>query len=65
MKEDDPYCGFLCGDIIERQQKIMQDINDFAEYNPEFAQVMRIRVLKICSDETSTHSEEKAIAITQ
>lgn len=65
MKEGDPYCGFMCGDILERQQKIMEDIEDFAEYNPEFAQVMRQKVLKICLEETINHHKENTIAISQ
>lgn len=59
MKEGDSFCGFLCSDIIERQEKIMQDLNDFASYNPEYAQVMRQRVLKICLHEALEHYIEK------
>lgn len=39
-QEGDTYCGFLCDDIIERQQEIINDIKDFAEYNQSFAMVM-------------------------
>lgn len=65
MKEGDPFCGFLCIDVIERQNRIMQDLNDFASYNPEYAQVMRQKILKICLDETLRHTPEDPIAISQ
>ena len=48
MKENDDYCGFLCSDIIERQKKIIEDIKDFAEYNPDFALVMLSRIADLC-----------------
>lgn len=50
MKEGDSYCGFLCSDIMERQQSILKDIDDFAEYNPGFAQVMRFKVARLCAE---------------
>lgn len=59
MKDGDPYCGFLCVDMIERQNRIMQDLNDFAVYNPGYAQVMRMKILKICLHETLNHVEEE------
>lgn len=48
MKENDDYCGFLCSDIIERQQKIIDDIKDFSEYNKDFALVMIGRITELC-----------------
>ena len=66
MTDKDGYCGFLCSDIIERQEKIIKDIDDFEAYNPEFAQTMRFRILKICSNEAFSHMPEGAtIAIPQ
>lgn len=50
-KQTDSYCGFLCSDIIERQQKIIDDLKDFAEYNPGFAQVMLYRITLMCLDQ--------------
>lgn len=50
MKENDSYCGFLCSDITERQQKIVDDIKDFSEYNPEFALEMMGRIMEIWID---------------
>ena len=47
MKEDDDYCGFACGDIIARQQQILDDINDFSQYNPEYALVMIGKIMEM------------------
>lgn len=52
MKENDTYCGFLCSDIIERQQAIIDDIKDFASYNPEFALVMFGRITEMSYNAT-------------
>jgi hypothetical protein len=66
MKEGDNYCGFLCSDIIERQQKIIDDIEDFAAYNKEFAQTMRFRILKMCSNDAFRNMpEDQTVAISQ
>lgn len=62
MKEGDPYCGFLCSDIIERQQKIIDDIKDFAQYNEPFAQVMMIRIMKMCIGEMKEKVDSIAIS---
>ena len=48
--EDDAYCGFLCSDIIERQKAILDDIDDFSQYNPGFAAIMRFRITQMCLD---------------
>lgn len=50
MKENDDYCGFLCSDIIERQQAILDDIKKFSEVNPEFALVMLGRITEMSYD---------------
>jgi len=31
------YCGFLCGDITEKQQEIVDEIAELRKVNPEFA----------------------------
>jgi hypothetical protein len=49
-EQKDQYCGFLCSDITERQEKILGDIIDFAKYNPEFAKVMIFKILKMSVD---------------
>lgn len=40
MKENDNYCGFVCGDIIEEQQAIIDKIIEFSKVNREYALVM-------------------------
>lgn len=50
MKENDDYCGFLCAEIIERQQEIIDDIKKFSEVNPEFALVMLGRITEMSYD---------------
>lgn len=55
MKEGDPYCGFLCQDIIDRQQAIINDLKDFAEYNPGFAQVMIFRITQMLLNERQSN----------
>ena len=62
MKEDDNYCGFLCSDIIERQQTIINDIKDFAQYNEDFAQVMMLRIVKMCLGEIKEKVDSIAIS---
>ena len=48
MQEGDTYCGFLCDDIIERQQAIINDLKDFSKYNHEFSIEMARRVIEMC-----------------
>ena len=57
MKENDNYCGFLCSDIMERQEAILKDIDDFAEYNPGFAAIMRFRITQLCLDSRTKQIE--------
>ncbi len=47
MKEGDDYCGFLCSEIIERQQEIINDIKEFSKVNPEFSLVMLGRITEM------------------
>lgn len=47
MTDEDGYCGFLCSDIIERQQAIINDIKDFSQYNREFAMVMIGKIIEM------------------
>jgi DNA-directed RNA polymerase subunit F len=47
MKEDDNYCGFLCQDVIDRQTEILDEIKDFSNYNPEFAQEMIDKIINL------------------
>ena len=47
MKKDDNYCGFVCGDIIERQQQILDEIKDFSKVNPEFSLVMIGKIMEM------------------
>ena len=45
MKEGDDYCGFLCSEIIDRQEAIINDIYEFAKVNPEFALQMLDKIV--------------------
>ena len=50
MKEGDDYCGFLCSEIIDRQEAIINDIYEFAKVNPEFALVMLGKIVEKTHD---------------
>ena len=45
MKDD--YCGFACGDIIARQQSIIDDITEFSKVNKEYAVVMVGKIMEM------------------
>ena len=49
QEQKDEYCGFLCSDVKERQQKIIQDIKDFAEYNGQVAWDVLSDIESMCS----------------
>jgi hypothetical protein len=36
-KEEGKYCGFLCSDMTEKQQEIVNEIAELRKVNPEFA----------------------------
>lgn len=44
INDNDTYCGFVCSDIIDKQNKILEEINDFSKVNREFAIVMLNRL---------------------
>ena len=44
------YCGFLCSEILERQQEIANEVKDFSKYNPEFAKVMLRKLMDVLHD---------------
>ena len=50
MKENNDYCGFLCSEIIDRQEAIINDIYEFAKVNPEFALVMLDKIVQEAHD---------------
>jgi hypothetical protein len=50
---------------MERQQAILKDIDDFAEYNPGFAAIMRFRVTQLCLDSRTKEIENKISVITE
>ena len=41
------YCGFLCADVTERQQEIIDELAGLKQVNPEFCAVMTNRLLKM------------------
>lgn len=50
MQEEDTFCGFICSDVTERVQIIVQDIKDFSEYNPETALEVLGKLDKMLND---------------
>ena len=42
------YCGFVCGDIIDKQNEIINEIYEFSKINKPFALVMLGRITDIC-----------------
>lgn len=50
MKENNDYCGFLCSEIIDRQEAIINDIYEFAKVNPEFALQMLDKIVEKSHD---------------
>jgi hypothetical protein len=45
LKSNDNYCGFACGFALEDIQKVLDEIKDFAKYNPEFADEMLQKIM--------------------
>jgi hypothetical protein len=39
------YCGFICAAAMEDIQKVLDEIKQFSEYNPEFAHTMLDKVI--------------------
>lgn len=40
------YCGFVCSEVVEKAREIRKELDDFAKYNPEEAEVVLGNVLK-------------------
>lgn len=40
------YCGFICAVALEDIQKVLDEIKDFAKYNPEFADEMLYKIMQ-------------------
>lgn len=61
-EEDKEYCGFVCSDVVEKAKEIRKELDDFAKYNPEEANVVLGNVLNALRvtryDVTLTPSEE-------
>lgn len=39
------YCGYVCGEAIDKQQEIVDELNLFAKEDPAFAQIMVGRLI--------------------
>lgn len=50
LKSDDNYCGFVCGFALEDIQKVLDEIKDFSNYNPEFARTMLDKIIQKVND---------------
>ena len=44
--KSDGYCGFVCGFALEDIQKVLDEIKQFSEYNPEFARTMLDKIIQ-------------------
>jgi hypothetical protein len=44
------YCGFVCGFALEDIQKVLDEIKDFSNYNPEFARTMLDKIIQKVND---------------
>ena len=45
-KAEGEYCGFVCGFALEDIQKVLDEIKDFSQYNPEFARTMLDKIIQ-------------------
>ena len=50
LKSDQEYCGFVCGFALEDIQKVLDEIKDFSQYNPEFAREMLGKIIQKVSE---------------
>ena len=48
--KSDGYCGFVCGFALEDIQKVLDEIKEFSEYNPEFARTMLDKIIAAVND---------------
>jgi hypothetical protein len=48
MKEGDGYCGLACGELLEKQQEILDLCIEHAKYDPVFAPVMIDKLIAKC-----------------
>lgn len=44
------YCGFMCSEIKERQQAIINELIDFNKYNPDYSKFMVKTLIDMLSD---------------
>jgi hypothetical protein len=49
-KAEGEYCGFVCGFALEDIQKVLDEIKDFSQYNPEFAREMLDKIIQKISE---------------
>jgi hypothetical protein len=50
LKSKSEYCGFVCGFALEDIQKVLDEIKEFSEYNPEFAREMCDKIIQKVND---------------
>jgi proteasome lid subunit RPN8/RPN11 len=50
LKSNQEYCGFVCGFALEDIQKVLDEIKQFSEYNPEFAREMLDKIIAQIND---------------
>jgi proteasome lid subunit RPN8/RPN11 len=46
LRNKTEYCGFVCGFALEDIQKVLDEIKEFSEYNPEFAREMLGKIIQ-------------------
>lgn len=53
LRSKEEYCGFVCGFALEDIQKVLDEIKDFSNYNPEFAREMCDKIIQKVNDTRS------------
>jgi hypothetical protein len=46
LRNKTEYCGFVCGYALDDIQKVLDEIKDFSNYNPEFAREMLGKIIQ-------------------
>lgn len=49
----DGYCGLVCGELLEDQQKILDLCIEHAKYDPVFAPIMIQKLIDKCKEAQS------------
>lgn len=47
---EDKYCGLVCGELLEKQQELLDLCIEHAKYDPKFAPVMIDKLIAQCQE---------------